>query len=59
VSVVTSNDWQAQSIAADNATTVPQAPSRGQKVEIVRDTLIALGMQISFRIAMFLRHLNY
>ncbi len=30
-----------------------------QKLAVVRDTLIVLGMQIVFRTTMFLRHLNY
>lgn len=30
-----------------------------ERVLAVRDTLIVLGLQIVFRVTMFLRHLNY
>jgi hypothetical protein len=30
-----------------------------EKFAVVRDTLIVLGMQISFRVTMLLRHLNF
>jgi hypothetical protein len=60
VSASISNDWHAESGgAAEIVEAVQQEPSRSQKLEIVRDTLIALGMQLSFRVSMFLRHLNY
>ncbi len=60
MSAGTSNDWQVESgRAADLAVPGHLAPSLNQKLEVVRDTLIALGMQLSFRVAMFLRHLNY
>jgi hypothetical protein len=60
VNAFTSNDWQAESAAAaEGVEAVQQAPSRSQKLEVARDTLIALGMQLSFRVATFLRHLNY
>ena len=59
MNAVTSNDWQAESSVAPSVESTHPAHTRSQKLEIVRDTLIALGMQISFRIAMFLRHLNY
>jgi hypothetical protein len=34
------------------------APMR-EKLAIVRDTLIVLGMQLAFRASIWLRHLNY
>jgi hypothetical protein len=33
--------------------------SMRERLSIVRDTLIVLGMQIAFRAAQLLRHLNY
>ncbi|HKQ85296.1 MAG TPA: hypothetical protein VJS43_00865 [Candidatus Acidoferrales bacterium] len=33
--------------------------SMREKLSIIRDTLIVLGMQIAFRTAQLLRHLNY
>jgi hypothetical protein len=30
-----------------------------ERILAVRDTLIVLGLQIVFRVTMFLRHLNY
>jgi len=33
--------------------------SMREKLGIIRDTLIVLGMQIAFRTAQLLRHLNY
>ena len=60
MSAFTSNDWPAESGgAAEVLEAVQQAPTRSQKFEAARDTLIALGMQLSFRVTMFLRHLNY
>lgn len=53
-----SHEWEAPAVGQIAAAT---APSHGwnEKLVVIRDTLIVLGMQISFRIAMFLRHLNY
>jgi hypothetical protein len=34
------------------------APMR-EKLAMVRDTLIVLGMQLAFRASVWLRHLNY
>ena len=35
-----------------------EAP-RSAKLAALRDTLIVFSMQLSFRVTMFLRHLNY
>jgi len=60
VSVSATNDWQANSSGtAESAVPGVRALPRHKKLEVLRDTLIALGMQLSFRISMFLRHLNY
>jgi len=34
-------------------------PARSDKLIALRDTLIVFSMQLSFRVTMFLRHLNY
>jgi hypothetical protein len=60
VSASATNEWQSESSgAAESVELIRPVPSRSQKLEVVRDTLIALGMQLSFRVATFLRHLNY
>jgi hypothetical protein len=36
-----------------------EAVSMRERISVLRDTLIVLGMQIAFRTAQLLRHLNY
>jgi hypothetical protein len=36
-----------------------EAISMRERLAIIRDTLMVLGMQIAFRTAQLLRHLNY
>lgn len=54
--------WVPQSTAI--AVALPYSPaieviSMRERLAIVRDTLIVLGMQLAFRTAQLLRHLNY
>jgi hypothetical protein len=62
--VRTDNRWSSRTPAAAVAVAMPYsaalefAPLR-EKVAIVRDTLIVLGVQIAFRVSILLRHLNY
>jgi hypothetical protein len=61
VSALTGSDWNADrsgSAAEMSYTGFEKSPVQ-QKLAVVRDTLIVLGMQIVFRTTMFLRHLNY
>jgi hypothetical protein len=61
VSALTGSDWNADrggSAAEMTYTGFEKSPVR-QKLAVIRDTLIVLGMQIVFRTTMFLRHLNY
>jgi hypothetical protein len=60
VSAVTGNDWQVKAgPAAEPAAVTVKEPELGHMLAVLRDTLIAYGMQLSFRVTMFLRHLNY
>jgi hypothetical protein len=60
VSTLTGNDWQAEdSGAAEHEQAAGREPSRSDTLAAVRDTLIVFSMQLSFRVTMFLRHLNY
>jgi hypothetical protein len=62
VSALTGNDWNVNQggAAAEMSTLAARKPvTMRQRVAAVRDTLIVLGMQIVFRVTMFLRHLNY
>lgn len=61
MSALTGSDWNADrgSSAADVTYTGFEKSLVRQKLAVVRDTLIVLGMQIVFRTTMFLRHLNY
>jgi hypothetical protein len=60
VSAVTGNDWQAEPGQTTGAISVGHgAPPLGDKLAVVRDTLIVFSMQLVFRVTMFLRHLNY
>lgn len=62
MSALTGSDWNADSggSAAEMtyAAGFEKSPVR-QKLAVIRDTLIVLGMQIVFRATTFLRHLNY
>lgn len=54
--------WSARSTAAAVALPYPaamEAVSMREKLSIIGDTLIVLSMQIAFRTAQLLRHLNY
>jgi hypothetical protein len=60
VSVLTGNDWQAEGgKAAEAVARGHRAPTWSETLTAVRDTLIVFGMQLVFRVTMFLRHLNY
>ncbi len=62
MSALTGNEWNANSggstVEATRAIDF-QGVSVRQRLVVIRDTLIVLGMQIVFRATMFLRHLNY
>jgi len=54
--------WSARSTAVAVALPYPagiEVVSMREKLSIIRDTLIVLSMQIAFRTAQLLRHLNY
>jgi hypothetical protein len=56
------NPWVSQSTAI--AVALPYSPaleviSMRERLAILRDTLIVLSMQLAFRTAQLLRHLNY
>jgi hypothetical protein len=56
------NRWNARSAAV--AVALPYSPGfdiarMREKLAVVRDTLIVLGVQIAFRAAMLLRRFNY
>lgn len=54
--------WSARSTSVAVALPYPAAMevvSMREKLSIIRDTLIVLSMQIAFRTAQLLRHLNY
>ena len=56
------NPWAPQSTAIAVAlpyTPAMEAISMRERIAIVRDTLIVLCMQVAFRTAQLLRHLNY
>lgn len=56
------NPWVAQSTAIAVAlpySAAMEVISVRERLAILRDTLIVLGMQVAFRIAQLLRHLNY
>ena len=60
MSARTGNDWQAEGVPAPNREQAAgNMPLRGEKWVALRDTLIVFSMQLSFRVTMFLRHLNY
>jgi len=60
VSALTGNDWQAEgSPGAEREQAADKEPSWGGTLAALRDTLIVFSMQLSFRVTMFLRHLNY
>jgi hypothetical protein len=62
VSALSGNDWNVNQsgTAAELSFLAASKPvTMSQRVAAVRDTLIVLGMQIVFRVTMFLRHLNY
>jgi hypothetical protein len=60
VSALTRNDWPAEGGPAPNLKqAAAQKPARSEKLAALRDTLIVFSMQLSFRVTMFLRHLNY
>jgi hypothetical protein len=62
VSALTGNEWNANpgGSTVEMARAVDfEGVSVRQRLIVVRDTLIVLGMQIVFRTTMFLRHLNY
>jgi hypothetical protein len=60
VSTLTGNDWQAKTgPAAEPARAASQESALRDRLTVLRDTLIAFSMQLSFRVTMFLRHLNY
>jgi hypothetical protein len=60
VNALTGNDWQAEGGPAAELEQAagPELP-RSEKLAALRDTLIVFSMQLSFRVTMFLRHLNY
>jgi hypothetical protein len=56
------NPWVPRSTAIAIAlpySSMMEVISVRERLAIVRDTLIVLGMQIAFRTAQLLRHLNY
>ena len=55
---LTSHEWPSPA-TGEMAGASAQSLAWNEKLAALRDTLIVLGMQISFRVAMFLRHLNY
>ena len=55
---VTSHEWESPA-AGEMAVASARSLAWNEKLVALRDTLIVLGMQLSFRIATFLRHLNY
>ena len=60
MSALTGNDWQAEGgPAAELEQGAGKEPRRSEKLAALRDTLIVFSMQLSFRVTMFLRHLNY
>jgi hypothetical protein len=59
MSALTGNDWQATEAQSAEALAAPSTRPFVDKLIAIRDTLIVLGMQLVFRITMFLRHLNY
>jgi hypothetical protein len=56
------NHWTSRptavAVAAPYATVLDFASIR-EKLVIIRDTIVVLGLQIAFRASMFFRHLNY
>jgi hypothetical protein len=58
VNSITSQDWESPATGEIAAASAP-SQAWNEKLVALRDTLIVLGMQVSFRVAMFLRHLNY
>jgi hypothetical protein len=60
VSVLTGNNWGEENGPAARAELAGgRKTALADKLAAVRDTLIVLSMQVAFRIATFLRHLNY
>jgi hypothetical protein len=60
VSALTGNDWQADGgRTAERDQAQAKEPTLSDTLAAVRDTLIVFSMQLSFRVTMFLRHLNY
>jgi hypothetical protein len=60
MSALTGNDWQAEGDpAAELEQSAEKEPALSDKLVVLRDTLIVFSMQLSFRVTMFLRHLNY
>ena len=61
MSALTGSDWNADRGGRRSTTRAERRQSidRGRKLAAARDTLIVLSMQLSFRVTMFLRHLNY
>jgi hypothetical protein len=60
VSALTGNDGQtAGGLAAEREQAAAKQAPRSAKLAALRDTLIVFSMQLSFRVTMFLRHLNY
>jgi hypothetical protein len=60
MSALTGNDWQAErGPAAEPEQNEVKEPVLNDKLAALRDTLIVFSMQLSFRVTMFLRHLNY
>jgi|HubBroStandDraft_6_1064221.scaffolds.fasta_scaffold7207043_1 hypothetical protein len=56
------NRWNARPVAVAVALPYPAAMEFTQmreKLSVVRDTLVVLGMQVAFRVTMLLRHLNF
>lgn len=52
------NPYAAVAVAIPYNAAMEVIPMR-EKLSILRDTLIVLGMQLAFRTAQLLRHLNY
>jgi hypothetical protein len=60
VNALTGNDWQAEGRpTAELEQAAGPEPTRSDTLAALRDTLIVFSMQLSFRVTMFLRHLNY
>ena len=60
MNALTGNNWQPEGgRTAELDEAAGKEPLRSDRLLALRDTLIVFSMQLSFRITMFLRHLNY